>query len=475
METKGTRVWLLPACVCLLLLFAVFSWHRAHLIPRGADFERAAWLLTGDEPSYLLMAQAIAAGDGLDVRPAHERGSYRAFQSRAVLGPDTFTWNFYRSLGFDPWFDRSASWGNRQVMPRPPLFAAVVAPLVSPAGNPRWLVGFMQGLLVSCTAALCLWCVVPADRRAAIHGAAALLFILGSIPIAYYTTQIFPEILAGVLLLAAFALYARGGASAGAVGNLLLVLSLWTTPRVVGGVLAASVVLLVQDWRARRFAGIGALLLGWFAFLAWNLWVWGYWLLPNPNPNSRNSLLFLPEGTLRFFFGNDVGLFFLSPVLWIGLVAAVVNLRLLREHLDLAWTALFLGVLAVVASFPDVRGGTCPAGRYQVIPAFLLVFPLMRLLGSKLAEWRRRLVPLLYLLGVAGLIMSLVIATKPSFWYRRYHPLFAFEEIRRFHVLLPPGQWPALLWMSLAWLGVLLALLFLPQAISRRLGKKVTP
>jgi hypothetical protein len=219
----------------------------------------------------------------------------------------------------------------------------------------------------------------------------------------------------------------------------------------------------VHDWRARRHLDLGALVLGWLVFLAGNFWVWGSWLLPNPNPASRNSLAFLPEGTFRFFLGNDVGLIFLSPVTWVCLVAAFVNLLRLRGRLDFAWAALFAGIFAGIASFPDFRAGTCPAGRYQVIPAFLLAFPLIRLLGSGLTAWRRRLLPPAYLLGAAGLAISLTVATRPSFWFRSYHPLFGFDEFRRFFTLLPPLQGPARLWLSLAWLGGLFLVLWLPR------------
>jgi len=452
---------LLSAVVCGCILFAVFSWHRSHLIPREADFERAKWLLTGDEPSYLLLAQAFAAGDGLNVGPSHQRGSYLSFQSRAVIGPDQWTWETYRALGFKPWLDRSKSWGNRQILPRLPLFSAVVAPLVAHTNHLRWLVGFLQALLVAGTAAMFVGFVVKDNLKTRIHTAAALLFVLGSIPTAYYTTQMYPETLAGVLLLCAFFWYSRGGRSAGLIGNTLLVLCLWTTPRVAAGILAATAVLAVHDWRQRHYGNLGTLVLGWVVFLLGNLWVWGSWMIPNQNPYSRNSLAIFPEGALRFFLGSDVGMFFLSPVTWVCLAAATVNLLVLRKHLDFAWVALFAGILAVVATFPDFRAGTCPAGRYQVIPAYLLAFPLIRLLCTDLTVWRRRLVPLMYLLGIPGLVISLVVATRPSFWFRSYHPLFGFDQLRRFHALLPPLQGPAHLWLSLAWLGGFILLLFL--------------
>ncbi len=461
--SRSTLGLLLPALACGCLLFAAFSWHRSHLIPRDADFERAQWLLTGDEPGYLLLAQAIAAGDGLDVRPSHLRSSFLTFQSRAVIGPDQWTWEAYRTLGFKPWLDRSKSWGDRQILPRLPLFSAAVSPLVRQTSHLRWLIGCLQALLVAGTAVMLAAFAARDNPKAGIHSAAGLLFVLGSIPIAYYTTQMFPETLAGLLLLCALAWRARSLRVAGLVGNTLLVLALWTTPRVAAGILAATVVLAVHDWRKHRYANVGTLVLGWLVFICWNLWVWGSWMQPNQNAASQNSLAFFPQGVLRFFLGNDVGIIFLSPVMWVCLVAGVVNLMLLRNHLDLAWAALFAGILAVVASFPDVRAGTCPAGRYQVIPAYLLAFPLIRLLCSDLTVWRRRLVPLLYVLGIPGLAMALVVATRPSFWFRRYHPLFGFEEFRRFYALLPPAQGPALLWLSLAWLGGLFLLLWLSR------------
>ncbi len=454
---------LLPAFACGCILLAVYSWHRSHLIPRGADFERAQWLLTGDEPGYLLLSQALASGDGLNVGPSHQRGSYLSYQSRAVIGPDQWTWEFYRSLGFTPWIDRSEAWGDRQVLPRLPLFSAVISPLVARSRQPRWLIGFLQALLVAGMAAVFAGLVAWADPRAGIHSSAALLFVLGSIPIAYYTTQMFPETLTGVLLLSSLALHTRGGRFASLVGNALLVLCLWTTPRVAAGILAASAVLAARGWQERRYVNVGALVFGWLAYVLWNLWVWGSWIVPNQNAGSRNSPAFLPEGILRFFLGNDVGLLFLSPVTWVCLVAGIVNLLVLRKHLDLAWAGLFAGILAAVASFPDVRAGTCPAGRYQVIPAYLLAFPVVRLLCSDLSAWRRRLVPLVYLLGIPGLVLSLLVATRPSFWFRSYHPLFGFADIQRFYVLLPPARWPAQPWLSMAWLGGFVLLLFLAR------------
>jgi len=443
---------LLPAIACGCLLFAVFSWHRSHLIPRDADFERAHWLLTGDEPGYLLLAQAIAAGDGQNVRPSLQRGSYLSFQSRPVIGSGQWTWDIYRRLGLKPWLDRSKSWENQQILPRLPLFSAVVAPLVAHTSHLRWLVGFLQALLVAGTAALFVGFVAKDTLKAKIHSAAALLFVLGSLPVAYYTTQMFPETLAGALLLCAFFRYSRAGRAAGLAGNTLLVLCLWTTPRVAAGILLATAVLAVQNWRERRYVNLGALVLGWLLFLLHNLWVWGSLMIPNQNPYSRNSLAVFPEGALRFFLGNDVGMLFLSPVTWVCLVAAIVNLYFFRTPVDFAWAALFTGILAAITTFPDFRAGTSPAGRYQVIPTYLLAFPLTRLLCSDLTVWRRRLVPLMYLLGIPGLVISLVVATRPTFWFRSYHPLFGFDKLQRFYALLPPAQGPAHLWLSLAWL-----------------------
>jgi hypothetical protein len=461
---------LLPAVACGCLLFAVFSWHRVHLVPRDADFERAQWQLTGDEPDYLLLAHAIAAGDGQNVRPAVLRGDHLTFQSRPVIGPGQWTWETYRSAGFTPWIDRSKSWENQQVPPRLPLFSAMVAPLVGRTDHLRWLVGVLQAVLVVGTAALLAGFAAKDGGGNGIHAAAALFLVLGSLPVAYYTTQMFPEVLAGALLLCAFGWYAHSGRVSGLVGNALLVVALWSTPRVAAGILAATAVLAVRDWRERRYGDLGVLALGWLAFILGNLWVWGAPMIPNQNPYSRNSLAVLPEGTLRFFLGSDVGLLFLSPVTWVCLVAAAVNLLVLRKHVDFVWTALFAGILAVVVTFPDFRAGTCPAGRYQVIPACLLAFPMIRLLTSDVTAWRQRLVRAMYVLGVPGLAISLIVATRPTYWYRRYYPLLGFEDLQRFGALLPPPRGWAGAGISLAWLGAFSLVLFLVRPTAGRPG-----
>ena len=432
---------ILTALAAAALLFGLFSVARESLVPRGADFDRARWRLTGDEPAYLLTAQAIARGDGEDVSRTHAARSYTNFQSRIVIGPTQWTWRDYRKLGCPFWIDRSASWGEtKQVIQRPPLIAAFAAPFALSADRPRWRILFAQGLFVAICAGLLVLLAADGTPRAPLFAAIACLATLGGMPALYYTAEIYPEALMGCLLALSMMLWRRSSPVLRALSLLPFFASLWGSGRVVPAAVAASLAMAAQELRAKRRATPVLIAAGWLAYFGYNLWLWGYPVPPTPGNGGTLTLSRIPVGLAENFFGNDIGLFWLCPAALVGAACGIVGLARHRaDPATLPSAILFAGVALVVSSFSNPRAGTCPAGRYQVVQAILLLVPTCIFFAREPSESRLRKVfaAALCVLGAITLAMGVTVAIHPGWWFERFHPFFKIARLQRFYRFLP--------------------------------------
>jgi hypothetical protein len=471
MKTGALDALQVPVCAILSgLLFLAFSLARERLVPRHADRERAAWRLSGDEPHYLLTAQALAAGDGEDFRHVNARKTYTNFQQRAVTGGDYSTWGHYQRRGVPHILDRSAAWGDKKVVHRPPLIALFCAPFVFMPDRVRWTILLAQGIWVSVLAGLALLLFRFEDTRRVMPGAVAVFCGLASMPVAYYTAQIYPEVLVGSLLFLSVGLTRRPERHWQWLGYLCMILCLWGSARVLAGVLAVSLVYGLRSIRRRDGAGLAVLAIGLGSYLAYNLWLWGYFLPPNPDPSSQCSLSALPRGVLANFFGNDVGMFWLSPVTWVGFVCMILALVYQRRDRGTWPTALlWAGTVISVGSFPNIRAGTCPAGRYQVLQCFLSVLAILIVLrdrGGIPGKWRARVVAALGVLGLLSVAMAVLVLIEPRSWYEAFHPLFRYKPLAAFYGWLPDFHGSGWGVRLIGWLGVFGVTVFIPDIVA---------
>ena len=450
-----------PAVAGLALL-ALFACVRERLVPAGADFDRSDWLLTGDEPAYLLTAQAIASGDGEDVSRVREARTWKRYTPRHVIGRRQWTWSDYKRQGCPHLIDRSAAWGEtRQVIQRPPLIAVFAAPFaLRPSGARRAVLG--AHVLFAALAAFALALLAVRSGAPGPWAAWGVVCLLGSMPIVYYTAEIYPEILVGSLAALALMLCRSPRPPLRAAAIALLVVSLWGTGRVVPAVAAVTALLAWRELRARNRAAVAVFLAGWAAYLAYNLNLWGHVVPPTPPDGGTLTFATFRLGILANFLGNDFGLFLLCPAAVVGAWALA---QLVLRHRDdpATWPCLLYACLvaAVVASFSHPRAGTCPAGRYQVAQAFAFLVPILVLCAREPAgsPVRLHLRFLLLTLGIPSLAAGLVVAFHPGWWFARYHPLFKLDALGRLYGALPDfeaGSWalPFLCWI--AFFGLLL-------------------
>jgi hypothetical protein len=465
-----------------ILLFGLYSIPRETLVPVGADAQRARWRLTGDEPTYLLTAQAIAAGDGEDVSRVHAAETYTNFWPRPVFGKGQWTWKYYRSLGCPYLIDRSASWGKRkQVIQRPALVSLFAAPFAC-RDNPRWRVLAAMEVFASLCAAILLF-LAPASPQGKRWRAWTLLCFFSTPPLLFYACAIYPELLVGCLAALSLLLCRSDNPRVRALSMALLLVCPWGTGRIV---LAAAIVSLLYLWKeisARNWAAIAVFVAGWTLYEGYNLWLWGYPVPPTPPNGGTLSFGQLKLGILQNFFGNNIGLFFLAPVAVVGVVCLLL-LAWKHRGDPATWPALaFVAAAAgVVAAFSNPRAGTCPAGRYQVIQGFALIVPVLVFLADEPAgsPWLRRVKFLLVFLGALSLASGIWLAFHPGWWFERFNPLFKPKPVQHLYAWLPDfsGFWKR---RFAAWSLVVLVLVFMPDIAAfavrgvRRVTRMVFP
>lgn len=413
-------------CCVAGALFLLTSIPRERLVPFSADYERSLWLLTGDEPAYLITGLALASGHGEDVHSVSRERTYSHFYDQARWDHRYATWDYYTYFSPPRLLDRSHNWGEAQVIHRPPLMALFASPFTLLQQRVRWSVLIAQGIIFSLFGAM-ITLYRTQEWLGLFWRCWGIVSLWCSLPVYYYTAQVYPEILTGLLLLAGIFTLVSSRLSWRILGYGCLSLALLGTARV--GV-AVVIVMVYSAWRQLRLrnwqdgVSIGVLLGTYFLY---NLWLWGFLTPPNPDETSGLSLLVIPIGLFRNMLSPSVGMFWLTPVSIIASLSVIVTI--LSKDLILRMSAfMLLGTILVVSAFPNYRAGTCPAGRYQVIqiilmtPAFLKCLQLSGRLGNII-----RICSII--LGSLSLFISIFVALRPQWWFRSHHPLFAYTPI----------------------------------------------
>jgi len=283
--------------------------------------------------------------------------------------------------------------------------------------------------------------------------------------------QAYPEIIAGTLL-ALISMFVLNLKRFRYLAFILAAFAIWFTDRII----LPTLVICAGGFfnlPTKKQKIMAVIILGGSGFL-FALYCWHRFGIPYPIiHNTTEGFVFsyekVPKRILQVLFDARQGWVWLFPP--VLLLPAILWQILTKKNLTINHVSLIIGmvvVLFLIAAYDDYGAGTCPRGRYFVIPQ--LIF--MILASVWLQEERGRRTKMIWLIGLGSLsLMQLFwLAPNPKWWYANFHPFFSWKEIHLLIFNLPflpdnaeHKEWIKLLKMS--------PLLILPSLSCLLLGR----
>jgi len=356
---------------------------------------------SADEPQYLLSALSLAEDGDLDIADERYSGAYRAFHE-ATLPAQT---------ELRP--DRS------RLSPHNPLLPALLAVPMAIGG---WVAAKATlAALAGILAALLAWIAVRRLGLPATFTAIGVVIFAVSPPMAFYATQVYPELPAALGVTIAVALLTGPPSPQSAAGIVVAIVALpWLAVKYV---FVAAVIGVIGIWRHRASpATVAGLVVAWAAmgalYVGFNQAVYGGWtpyaagdhfvggeltaIGPNPDYAARSQRL------LGLWVDRRFGLATWQPAYLLGLPALAWAVR--RSTSPWRSLAGIVGVGWLVATFvaQTMHGWWWPGRQVVVVlPALVLLM---------LAWVHAAVIPLLPLAAVSliGVTTFLVLATEAA-------------------------------------------------------------
>ncbi len=426
------------------------GWSAAALGAFVLSLALAAWWtqtgrlrVTGDEPHYLIISASVARDADLDVRNNYEAD----FRAPEIYGPV----DVHAEQTPEAWWP----------LHTPGLGVLMAAP---------WALGGVLGarlamyLMVLPLLALGVWGWLREGLPPAATGL-AVTGMVGSVPVIFGGSQIYPDLPCGVIVLSLLAWVwgpSRGNVPAWCAYWLIAGLLPWLHTKYF----AASVLLAAagawRAWRDRR--RVAALLPGLLFFVGTGSLVW--WHLRTFGGvlgwRRLEHLALDPLRILEIFLGLHLdqaqGLFLQQPLLLPGLVG--LGHMLSRRHpLTLPWLLLYCSLIVPNAMEVNSYGGGGPSGRFAWTAMWLWIVPL----GIWLRDARSTVEPYVRPVVLLALVYQAFLAVRwgptptalfPYYselvWERnsllpvavRYSlPSFYFWDFERYLTYLPNVVW----------------------------------
>jgi hypothetical protein len=462
--------WRFPLAL-LLATMVLFSGIRSSLISSDPRDPRIHYLLTGDEPSYLLITHSLVFDGDLDL--SNNREDTRYFSRHPLLGSDQFGFNFYNRIAQGRLTGKEKGWGERQYFINRPGLPLLIAPAYWVGFQADKRIRFSVLVWMNLIAAffiLILFFLAKTHYGSVPAGIAAFYFALTP-PIIFYSNQIYPEVPAALCL-------------AGALLGLIKAEKKWE-------LLFTGLAVAGLPWFHERFIGLFLVLMAaaffrpnfrrhWPIFLMLPLlslifqgmYYHSFYGVPFPlNSHKPLSLSAVPRGLLAMLTDRDRGLLFLNASMVLSFLG-VIPLWRRDRWLTLTLLMLLLSYLVPVASFPDWHGGVCPPLRYWVIVVPLSLIPAVALFTREDRSFTKAG---MIVLGAWSIWMGAVSAVQPKLWFWQYGPLFAPPAFQPAHVFFPGYFHPKAhsKIVSLCWLSLVLSFPLLDWL--RRFKQKADP
>ncbi len=360
-------------------LLAVFIVAEALFVLGSALLTRRGVALAGDEPHYLAVSQSLARDGDLNVFNQYFRGGYKEFLDVKKL-PAHGTWG----RGFKKIYSYHLPGLSLTLVPF--FFLKLSPPLL------YFLIRSYLGLFGAGLAVLLYLFALRLWRSRSLAFFITLVFALTA-PVFFYSTHVFPEVQAMLLVLGALylLLFRNGGARPLWAGLLLGAAIFWGVKYALFIYPLTLGFCAVWLWRRQHRP---ALLLAVFPLIfqaLFFLYLYGaygtfspnavYYGMLSPEQSAtfyetilkRITPLMRWETLLDYFFDQRDGLLLYNPFYFFafpGLLLALKNFRRYRPHLLVAFPAM---IFILNHSFSTIRAGYCPQGRYLAPAAWALM------------------------------------------------------------------------------------------------------
>lgn len=372
--------WVLP--VVLVVVYLVMS--LAMLVAWSV---RGVYTVTGDEPHYLVMADSMVRHQSLELTQAYR---------------DEFTERAIFTAGLAPPGVSAVAGPQAQVITGPgggayswhgvgiPVVVAIPFALGGVLGAKLALTVLGAGVV------LLAWRLSGLFLGSARARFWAVLTVAIAYPLIPATTQIYPDLVAGMIVLLGVVLLLTRSVERRWWVLALTSAAMGFLPWLMTKFAPASLVLLAaMTWvvfRRRRSPGVlvamvaPALLL--YVLLAvWNLSVFGSLLGQSPEGNLQGgaTALMLVAGLI---LDQDQGILVQNLALWVGVFGLAAFLRHDRR-VFVVWTIVFITIWVPSAMHPGLYGGGSFVGRYSWALALLMIVPMMAGFGV-IRAWSTR-------------------------------------------------------------------------------------
>lgn len=447
--TRGTWVLL------FLFFFTVFfALHGSRITPDGASPTRF-FLLTGDEPHYLLVAHSLVFDGDIDLFNNLLQQDYRAFSDRPVSGYVKWKqWVLDRVGRRSILHGKPDSYWERRALPTQPIgTAALIAPV--------YRLGFAWGRRIRFTvtlffhALLALLALVMIELCWRFTGKRLLsLLVAGasafSAPLLFYSIPVFPD-LPGALLIALSILLLFRMQQEGVHENPLRALALgacsaslpWVHLRFWPTALLIAVAAVWPLPGRRRHNAVFAL--PWtFSLIGLARYYWMLFGVPWPVSTAPPFSLGigLGSGWPGLLLDRDHGLLAYTPLALFAVPGMIVLVGK-AGRVGLVAVALFLGYVGLVGANAGWNGGLSPPLRYWV-PVLPLVTLAVAAAVARTATRGAKTTALA--LGMVGPVIAVWGMIHPPWLYTYRHPLLAHGPWSTLWARLPvffpeAGKW----------------------------------
>lgn len=418
---------------------------------------RDAYSFTGDEPHYLVMADALVRDRTADVSAAYEREfANPAIYPLGLARPNQPLAPPAAHIDMSDEVRGTYSWHGLGVA----LLVAVPFALFGSLGAKLSVILVCSLVVVAAWRLAAVLMPRASERaRAATVSAAALGY-----PFLVASTQIYPDLMGGALLLFAlsFVLLPARTALGSTAAALPLAILPWLGMKFA---LAAAIMFAALIWRSRQRVTTAITFAGPVMVLAvWQHYVYGSALGATVN----GALALTPEAGMVFLgllVDQNQGLLMLSPPLWLGVLGLAAWWK--RDRLaSAAWAGAFLALWLPSALHPGLYGLGSFVGRYGWALAALMIVPTIVTFD---ALFRRggRMFPLAVAacLVINGIVVAwsafvtkggpgqpagLDLYTKPAETWLESYPVFAYP-LQHFLPALYDVSWAPTFWPNLAW------------------------